>query len=573
MERIRLKKVLLAVFATVFNYIVYGQCSGGTNGGALNPVPAATTRTMTVTNGNYYTFSVPASACIPVYLFSFCSTDGGSNSQTDTQITILDNSGAYAGGYNDDFCGTLSSLSWSPTSTVAATYRVLVNRYNCITGGTGVLAYKVTNTYTNTAEYTIIGSAVYSAGCTTVTPNAGGLTGCTWDVNSTLTFTSNWSYDFSVNLGASDAGADGMAFVIQNDPRGRCACGANGGSLAAGGITNSLIVEIDTYINYEDRDDFASPVIGCAGTEDPDHLDLWVNGVVNPNLDANCAAVAAGERPVIANAVRLQNPPGTNYNIENGLNHTLRVSWVAGSPGTFTARILNTALTTTYGVVSTTLNPMATFGTTTPYFGFTGSTGGLSNQQSFCSPPALLPVQLLYLDTECGEKGITISWATASELQNKLFTILRSEDGIRYSPIGTVNGSGTTNQKMTYSYLDATGSPETIYYYKLQQVDFSGSSKTYNLTGSADLSCKNADRDITISPNPANESVTLGLGKLSPKSIEIYTTEGDLAYFLEPKSGTGSTLDITTIHFPDGIYLLKINTEAKVLTKKLIVRH
>ncbi len=573
MKYLQLKKMLPLIFVTAINYMGYGQCSGGTNGGALNPVPAAATRTMAVTNGNYYTFSVAASACMPVYMFSFCSADGGSNTQTDTQITILDNSGTYAGGYNDDFCGTLSSLTWSPTSTLAATYRVLINKYNCTTGGTGVLAYKVTNTYTNTAEYTIIGSAVYSAGCTTVTPNAGGLTGCTWDVNSTLTFTSNWSYDFSVNLGASDAGADGMAFVIQNDPRGRCACGANGGSLAAGGISNSLIVEIDTYINYEDRDDFASPAIGCAGTEDPDHLDLWVNGAVNPNLDANCNALVAGERPVTANAVRLQNPPGTNYNIENGLNHVLRVSWVTGSPGTFTARILNTALTTTYGVISTTLNPMTTFGTTTPYFGFTGSTGVLSNQQSFCSPPALLPVQLLYLDTECGEDGITISWATASELKNKLFNILRSEDGIRYTTIATVNGNGTTNRKISYSYLDATVLPETIYYYKLQQVDFSGLSKTYNFTGSADLSCKNAAQDVTISPNPANESVTIGFEKLLPKSIEIYTTKGDLVYVLELKSGTVSALDIATIHFPDGIYLLKINTDVKVLTKKLIILH
>ena len=57
------------------------------------------------------------------------------------------------------------------------------------------------------------------------------------------------------------------------------------GSLGAGGITNSLIVEIDTYLNYEDRDDFNTNFIGCSGTEDPDHLDLWYNGNINPNLD------------------------------------------------------------------------------------------------------------------------------------------------------------------------------------------------------------------------------------------------------------------------------------------------
>ena len=567
-----IKIILAFIFVIGITQLVNAQCSGGTNGGALSPAPTGTAQTMAITNGNYYTFSVPASPCAPVYVFSFCATEGGSNT-VDSQITLLDNTGAYAGGYNDDYCGTQSLLTWSPTSTLAATYRVLVNKYNCTTGGTGVLSYKVSNTYTNTAEFTLVGSAVSSAACNTITPNTAGQTGCVWDVNSTLNFTANFTYDFTVYLGANDAGADGMAFVIQNDPRGRCACGTNGGSLAAGGITKSLIVEIDTYINFEDRDDFVSPLIGCAGVEDPDHLDLWVNGTVNPDLDANCNAVAAGERPVTANAVRLQNPIGTNYNIENGLNHTLRVSWVTGSPGTFTALVLNTALTTTYGVISTTLNPISVFGTNTPFFGFTASTGGLSNQQSFCNPLTLLPVELLYLNAVCSEKGITVSWATASETHNKQFDILRSDDGIDYVTIGTVNGGGTTNHEMTYTYLDETATNETIYYYKLRQTDFPGKSKTYNLTGNADLSCKISNHDVLIYPNPANETVTINFGKLHVKTIEIYNNEGQLVYFSEPKTKPIPFLDISTTGFSNGIYLMKINTDYKMITKKVNINH
>ncbi len=573
-HEMKIKLLLLSVFTIFFTFITQAQCSGGTNGGALSPAPVSATQTMAVTNGNYYTISIPAGACVPTYVFSFCAADGGSNTQSDTQITILDNSGAYAGGYSDDFCGLLSKLTWAPTSTLAATYRILVNSYYCTNGGTGVLAYNVSNTYTNTAEYTIVGSAVYSAGCSTVTPNSTGQTGCAWDVNSTLSFASNFSYDFTVYLGASDGGADGMAFVMQNDPRGRCACGTTGGSLAAGGITNSLIVEIDTYINFEDRDDFVTPTVGCAGVEDPDHLDLWTNGVVNPDLDGNCNAVAAGERPVVANAVRLQNPVGTNYNIENGSNHILRVSWVTGAPGTFTARILNTALTTTYGVISTTLNPMTTFGTNSPYFGFTASTGGLSNQQSFCSPAILLPVELEYLKAECGEKGITVSWATASEINNKQFDVLRSEDGTNYTRIGTVSGNGTSYNTIKYSYIDETVlNSSSIYYYKLKQVDFAGNSKSYAATGNTDLTCKVVTRDVIIFPNPANETVTIDFGKLPANTIEIYNNEGELIYFSELKTKPGYNFDIATSLFANGIYLVKINTDTKIITKKINISH
>jgi hypothetical protein len=44
-----------------------------------------------------------------------------------------------------------------------------------------------------------------------------------------------------------------------------------------------------------------------------------------------------------------------------------------------TASILNSALTITYGTITATFNPLTVFGTNTPYFGFTASTGGLSN--------------------------------------------------------------------------------------------------------------------------------------------------------------------------------------------------
>ena len=45
------------------------------------------------------------------------------------------------------------------------------------------------------------------------------------------------------------AGADGMAFVLQNDPRGTNALGGAGGVLAYGGIVNSAALQINIYAN------------------------------------------------------------------------------------------------------------------------------------------------------------------------------------------------------------------------------------------------------------------------------------------------------------------------------------
>jgi hypothetical protein len=144
-------RAVIFMILIFMNADLYSQCSGGTSGGALSPVPSSSYQTMSVISGRYYTFVV-AAGCLPTYDFSFCATEGGSSTFSDSQITILDNSGAYAGGYNDDFCSYLSHVTWTPTA--AGTYRVLINNYPCSSSGaSATLAYKITTpanmTYTS----------------------------------------------------------------------------------------------------------------------------------------------------------------------------------------------------------------------------------------------------------------------------------------------------------------------------------------------------------------------------------------------------------------------------------------
>ena len=126
----------------LFAQNLQAQCSGGSSGGALNPVPNSSYQTMSVSTGNYYTFVVPSGSCYDTYDFSYCSTDG-SNAAFDSQITILDNSGTYVSpAYSDDYCSLQSHVTWTPSA--AGTYRVLVNTYPCTSGNTATLAYKKT---------------------------------------------------------------------------------------------------------------------------------------------------------------------------------------------------------------------------------------------------------------------------------------------------------------------------------------------------------------------------------------------------------------------------------------------
>ena len=143
---VRIYKLLFLLFTFSLSIsFTYSQCSGGSSGGALSPAPTSGFQTATVAAGRYYTIVVPAfSACTTyTYTFTFCS--NGGTASFDTQITILDNSGTYAGGYNDDFCSFQSKVTWTPSA--PGTYRILINNYNCLSSGAAAtLAYNVTTT-------------------------------------------------------------------------------------------------------------------------------------------------------------------------------------------------------------------------------------------------------------------------------------------------------------------------------------------------------------------------------------------------------------------------------------------
>jgi len=118
----------------------FAQCSGGTFVASITPTTVF--QITTDVAGAYHTFSATIGV---TYVFTFCR--GGGSATFDTQITILDNAGAYAPGltgtgYSDDNCGLQSELFWVAPST--ATYRVLINEFDCNSNlTTSDLSYRI----------------------------------------------------------------------------------------------------------------------------------------------------------------------------------------------------------------------------------------------------------------------------------------------------------------------------------------------------------------------------------------------------------------------------------------------
>ncbi len=539
-------------------YTLTVGCSGskliGDNNGKTNSGVGTPTCGSYAGGDLWYSLTVPASGTIKIGTYSGTLNDiamsvysvSGGCSSTFTQIACDDNSGF----------GNMPEITLTGQTPGNTLYIKLWDNNNNQTGTFEIDAADLSS------NYCVTGNGIdQSNGCAQLTAASNNQVSSIWDADDKLDFSVNWTYDFTVNLGNNDGGADGICFVIHNDPNGLQTTGTAGGAMGAGGITNSLIVEIDTYLNTEDRDDGLTGVI-CSGGPDPDHIDLWLNGNVNPFAD--CSWQGPGAR-IITNAVNLTNG-GTNYNIENGLNHTLRVSYNTGSQ-TLTATVMNAATTVTYGTVSyNPVNPTTLFGTNNPYFGFTGSTGGLNNQQSACLAASLvLPITLIQFDAECKNGKTILNWSTSSEINNDYFTIEKSEDALNWEEIAFISGAGNNSSILNYSWTDENNTSK-ISYYRLKQTDFDGKHEYFDMISA---SCKN-ENNLNIYPNPFNKTLRINLAEIVsyPFEIAIYSSMGQLVYqktISEPQSEL-----IIESDFKPGSYFLNVKSSTINFNKKIM---
>jgi hypothetical protein len=212
--------------------------------------------------------------------------------------------------------------------------------------------------FANVGALTLNGSAAAAGNALQLTPPAAGQAGSAfYDAPMQVTASTSFSTQFQFRLSGGDGanGADGFTFVVQNDPRGVTSLGAQGGSLGydnqeyAGttAISRSIAIAFDTYKNGWDT-------VG-------NKVALLHQGQVDTPL-----AIAAA--PVDLNSGAALNA-WVDY---NGSTDRLDVYLSSGGvkPGA--------------ALLSATVDLFAEVGSSA-HVGFTGGTGGLTNDQDIIS--------------------------------------------------------------------------------------------------------------------------------------------------------------------------------------------
>ncbi|HTF91013.1 MAG TPA: L-type lectin-domain containing protein [Planctomycetota bacterium] len=249
--------------------------------------------------------------------------------------------------------------------------------------------------FNNTAGLTVNANAGPVAGALRVAPALGGmkgsvLTSVPFGVSGTFTTT----FNFQISAQAA-GGADGLAFVIENDPRGPLAFGDGGTEMGYGhelinppsnAINNSLVVEIDTWLSAGDlSDNEISVQTGGSGVNRADAG--YSLGRVIPAINMSNGAV---------HVMRINYVPGTlDVFLDNMLTPVLSVPWDFNSGGTWV-------------VSGTPVGGMNLIGGSSAYIGFSSATGGAwENHDVLSWDWSSCPAAVVYCTAKINSLGCT----------------------------------------------------------------------------------------------------------------------------------------------------------------------
>ncbi len=137
----------------------------------------------------------------------------------------------------------------------------------------------------------------------------------------------------------------------------------------------------------------------------------------------------------------------------------------------------------------------------------------------------VLPVTLIDFSGTCTGQQVLMSWTTASEVNNKNFTVERSSDGSIWTALGTVGGAGTSTSSNHYNFTD-TKPTATAAYYRLKQTDLDGVSE-YSAVVYV-KSCNGSTPSISLYPNPTAHGIYLNSTAFAGIEYKLYDLNGRL---------------------------------------------
>ncbi len=203
---------------------------------------------------------------------------------------------------------------------------------------------------------------------------------------------------------------------------------------------------------------------------------------------------------------------------------------------------------------------------------FSGGTGGFGVNDGGSS----LPVELISFNAKAVDNQyIQLDWATATEINNDGFEVLRSTNGIDFERIAWMDGHGNSTETNEYVFRDHGVNKGVNYYYQLKQIDYDGQYEYFDIK-TARLEGQTNFFIGTLVPNPSkgNDVVSVNVETTTGEvmTVQIFDQIGaevkKVTYML---FAAENGLDIDISDLTEGTYFLSFESSMGTETRKLVV--
>jgi photosystem II stability/assembly factor-like uncharacterized protein len=188
---------------------------------------------------------------------------------------------------------------------------------------------------------------------------------------------------------------------------------------------------------------------------------------------------------------------------------------------------------------------------------------------------SFVPVELVSFSAEVVSGKVGLSWITATEINNYGFEVeRRNAETEVWSNVGFVNGNGSSTEMHYYSFADNSVSAGK-YFYRLKQLDFSGS---YEYSSEVEVTVIEVLNDFTLQqnyPNPFNPStkISFSIPQSGYTSLKVFDVLGnEVANIIEGELSAGSyELRFDASGLSSGIYFYSLTSVEFTKTMKMIL--
>ncbi|WP_132644050.1 T9SS type A sorting domain-containing protein [Roseivirga ehrenbergii] len=180
-----------------------------------------------------------------------------------------------------------------------------------------------------------------------------------------------------------------------------------------------------------------------------------------------------------------------------------------------------------------------------------------------------LPITLLSFEAFAETDQIVLEWTTVSEVENSLFRVEKSANGIDFEALGYLDGSGTSENINNYALID--NKPfNGKNYYRLIDIDHNGVENASEIIMVTYY--KESNIEIKPYPNPLQKGQTLYISldqEAELGEVRLHQMNGTEVQIEIER--TENRLEVKTSRISQGVHLLTIMVNGKLHKFKIVV--